>query len=129
MGRVAPLSESAHDTVGTKLVLKVRRALQHATKAHHWSRPSVAASHGTFDQLVDVPMPQVVERIVEQPVPQERSYQRIVEQRVLFLVRQVVEDRTVMDQIMSQERISERNVEQSVDVPKPENYESNRRGG
>ena len=41
-----------------------------------------------------------------------------------LLVPQVVEDRAEMDQIMSQERISERNVEQSVDVPMLEIFSS-----
>ena len=69
----------------------------------------------TFDQFVHVPM--FVEEIIEihrfivdasQVAPQERSHQRIVEQIVPYVVPQVVEDFAVMDQIISEERISDR---------------------
>ena len=68
---------------------------------------------------VDVSMPQMLEEIVGaiQLVPQEGSHQRIVEQKVLFLVPQVVEDFVVTHQITSQKRISKRIVNQIVDVP------------
>ena len=62
------------------------------------------------------------------PVPLERVHEQIVDRMVVFPVphiveMMIVEDLMEMDQIISQERISKRSVEQSVDVLTPEMLE------
>ena len=54
--------------------------------------------------------------------PPERSHSRIVEQIVLLPVPQFAEDVVEVDQITSQDRISERHVEQSADVAVPQMF-------
>jgi len=91
----------------------------------------------TVEQVVDVPVPQVVEEVIEvaKVIPQERVQQRTVEQVVDVPVPQIVEEilEQVVDvpvpqvveevveiaKVIPQERVQQRTVEQVVDVPVP----------
>ena len=76
------------------------------------------SSHRSVSTTSRCRMPQMLEELVEtiQPAPQERRHQRIVDQVALFAVSQVVDVLVEMNQITSQERVSERNVTWSADV-------------
>ena len=90
---------------------------------------------GFLEAFQLVPQELIHERIVDQMlvslvvlVVQERIHEHIVEPLVIHAVPQieecvVVEDRVEMDQILSQECISKRNVKQCVDAPTPERLE------
>ena len=76
--------------------------------------------HRQVEQIVDVPVPQVVEEVVQvdRIVPQERVQQRTVEQIVEVPVPQMVEEVVHVPQIQVQERIVQNIVEQIVEVPR-----------
>ena len=80
------------------------------------SAPRERSLQRIVEQIVRVPMPKVVEEFVDVAVPQ--IWEEIVE--ALQLVPQSHCHQQVVDQNTSQERISERNVEHSVDVSVPQ---------
>ena len=99
VARTTP-QERTSECVGEQMWWKTLRKLTRSLLKHNSER--------TVDQGVDVPMPEILKKIVEamQPLPRERSRQRIVEQIVFFLVPQVVEELASREQMIAQERIS-----------------------
>ena len=89
--------------------------------------PTERISERTFEQLVDMPDPQIQEQIVEaaERIPQERISEHTVEQIAGVSVPQIHEQIMEVANTIPQERISERIVEHARDVPVPQLREKN----
>ena len=72
--------------------------------------------HGTVEQILDVPVPEMVEQLVEVPetVSRDGVQQRTVEQIVDAPVMQAVEELAEVSKVFSQDRIQQRIVEKTI---------------
>ena len=86
------------------------------------SRLLSGARAESYDQIVDVPTPQIQDEIPEvlQSTPQERLSERIVARLVDFPLPQIQRQMVKVVKIIPQERVSERVVEQIVDLAVPQ---------